>query len=326
MRVSPRTLIAAVAASAAVVIAVPTPALAADALSVDAGLPLTVPGAIDDSSDGVNWVTHLHAPADFDGATQLRLAFSTTKPIEVNLGDDRCNSDGTDIVCALPAGDAAGDQQVEILLRDNWRSDDNGPVHVTATYSAKGLDTVKDSGDITIAPDDRAGRVKFDAPSQIESDQVPGGKGVDMPVTVTNNSSDTLGAITLKLSHAKEEEQDGVILSSHDKGCTGKEDLECTINGLIPGESKTVHVTLYANPDLKVFGEPETISGSINVDSQLWGYHDDETQVVKAKGGDNDVLPITGSSLTLPLAGGAAAIVLGGVLFLVARRRRSVED
>jgi hypothetical protein len=310
-------------------VAAPSPSYAEDdTLSVELGLPESIPGAIDDDTESVDWTVKVGHGADVAPPAVLTMdfgldVFADDSPVLVNVSDDRCESTDSGIECTAEDLTPGGDE-FSFLLRDNWNSDETGPITVTATVEAGGQ-SASDSGEFTITADERLGRVSFDAPDTISADQLPGTDGVPMPVTVTNNSDAALTPTDLRLrAGVDDQEVADVQLGGESDRCEGTYQLSCALDGLEPGESVTFDIVLFADPDA-ILGEPTPLSANVSDGSNAaWGSHQDQITVVKAENTDEDVLPVTGMSLTLPLAGGAGALLVAGVALLLTRRRTTV--
>lgn len=320
------------AAMVAAVVAAPVTAHAADDLvAVELRLPETVPGAVDDSAEAVEWTMQLIVGADVKPPATVTIDFgfdlaAADAPVLVNVDDDRCNIKGTTVVCEAPDL-SAGENPFSFLLRDNWNSDDTGPVKVSTTVEAAGK-TASDSGQFSITPDTRAGRLDFALPETVSSDLTPGSDGVAVPFTVVNNSDKTLSGAGLDVLVGEPDVGSGPTASLvfADEKCEGGsayETTHCAIDSLAPGDRIEFAVTMYVDPKWSGDGSVP-VAATVQEAGQTWAAKSGHTTIVAAdKDGEDPkaTLPKTGFGLTVPLMVGAGLLLAAGAMLAVTRRR-----
>jgi hypothetical protein len=322
--------------AAAMILALPTTAVAEDELiHSDLNLPETIPGAsgFDDEATQIKWQPKIVNGDEADNADHpgtytitAQYADGSEPDLSLHSSDERCEGTKAKLVCEEPnANGKPYEWEFDLFLQaDADATYRDEPVQFTGVFKLNDKVWDTDTGEVTIVPDERADRVRFELPEEISADVDADSDGLDVPVTVTNNTDTALTDAQLKL-WTQWDGKPSLKLSQKDERCKLNGDGEgsvCTIDSLAPGESTEFDLTIRVSDTWKT--SPDTgLGGDVRVDNADWAAHYEPITVVAGDGSGPaaDKLPVTGMSLTLPLAGGAAALLLSGVALLVTRRR-----
>ena len=331
---STRRTVAVIAAAAAVALSVPGTASADDEDNVlysELNLPESIPGA-DGTGENTDtaWTPRLIDDEEEDEYVTATLtvtahyADGSEPDLVMGSNDDRCEDGRTELVCTEEKFHA-GTTEFDLYLRPDADGEyRDEPIIFESTFICNDFEVDTQTGEVIVGDGSEPDIVDFDLPDEIPAD----GGSVPLPVTINGNDNGLAGWLIIELT-GKDDESLPLGLEAGIVQCEGEryDFAECGAY-VEPGESYTLDLAVtpmaddmlgYAKLTINVFeddGDGDSIAEYV-----------DETEVVKGgSAGDADILPKTGVGLTWPLAGGAGAILLAGVLLLAARRKPSDAD
>ncbi|ADD42037.1 LPXTG cell wall anchor domain-containing protein [Stackebrandtia nassauensis] len=236
--------------------------------------------------------------------------------------------EGRSFVCVIPELKDEQNFDFELALRDGADRVNHGVTTAEAVMRVDGKEMSRDTATLDASlPLDKDRITDVNAPKQVWSHQVFGdddADGAELSFTVHNNTDKKLSDASL---FVKTDEKTGIVPGTEIADCTydaSGTQLGCYIGELGPGESRQYAFTLWAkDKNAWKHAKPGKVTIDVsyihNQHNDAWGHAEAPIKLVKP-GGD-DVLPVTGSSLSTTIAVGAAAILLGVAVLLVVRRR-----
>ncbi|ADD42036.1 LPXTG cell wall anchor domain-containing protein [Stackebrandtia nassauensis] len=323
-------------------------AVAATPAAADDGFEIWMKGFDEyPGSDSVDWPVSIVNNTDNDLKNPtLRLSLfeeeDDLSALVLSTDDTACEKTdtdaGMDFTCVFPNLAANSETTIDFTMKLREGADrvNHGLSYATAqlrqpdaednpTYAEKMVTL-----DASLPLDDEGRITDLKAPKQVSSDQVIGGdgKGEELSFTVVNNDYD-MGTLVHANLVVAVDRKTGIVPATELDGCEyskGRTVLTCPMEGLGAKDKRDYAFTLWArDADAWQNAKP----GKVNIDiviphgdhEDTWAHADAKTKLVKGNG--NGSLPVTGSSLTTPIAVGVAAVVLGVVALLVTRRRKT---